>query len=33
VVTQRWTGTRTARSGYVACSRTSPYFVGTFNYP
>ncbi|MFO0606770.1 MAG: MopE-related protein [Polyangiales bacterium] len=32
-VTQRWTGTRSAASGYVACSRTSPYFVGTFNYP
>jgi hypothetical protein len=30
---QRWTGTRTARSGYVACSRSSPYFVGSFTYP
>jgi hypothetical protein len=29
-VLRRWTGTRTASSSYVLCSRTSPYFLGDF---
>ncbi len=31
-VRQTWHVNRTARSGYVACSPTSPYYVGTFTY-
>lgn len=27
---QTWTGTRATASGYVSCSRSSPYFVGAF---
>jgi len=29
----RWTGTRTTATGNAVCSRTSPHFVGSFNYP
>ncbi|MFO0644775.1 MAG: MopE-related protein [Polyangiales bacterium] len=30
---RRFTGSRTGATGYVACSRTSANFVGTFTYP